>query len=403
MGGVSNMPVMDLIEQFTTDFINIRAVIIALIMVGLITSMTAMTYILEQRAFKLRRPKFTHLIHGIEAASVIVSIILLRQVFWVMNSGDVLSWGYATAQLTVLLFSLYMMQNLAVELVNIVMPIFFYGQGMYMGRGWQYVAVFITMSLLLTGSIIYVSHHQASALDATWKYLALQIVYGGTWCFIIWSVHPFDMWYTLTVLVVFTIYMAVIRFFVTRVSNFVDRFTRLDQAVNYDELTGIRNRASFDTASVDVFSFYEKHPNVPITMVMFDIDHFKRFNDQYGHMTGDAVLKHVAQHFQHELAKQTSRGEVFRYGGEEFVIIFRGVDAQKARQIVTTIRNSLQAEPLVYNDQALTITVSLGISALKAQDSDFDSWFKRVDHYLYQSKEAGRNRLTIEGATMALK
>ncbi|MFC6181278.1 GGDEF domain-containing protein [Lactiplantibacillus daowaiensis] len=130
--------------------------------------------------------------------------------------------------------------------------------------------------------------------------------------------------------------------------------------------------------------------------------HFKSFNDEYGHLTGDAVLKHVAQHFNQELFKQTSRGELFRYGGEEFVIIFRGLSPSDAQRVVTGIRDSLQKEPVMANGQSLNVTVSLGISALQATDTDFNSWFKRVDHYLYQSKKAGRNRITVEGVTMAL-
>lgn len=390
-----------LLTNFLNDFFNIKAAIIALITVGLITVMTAMTYYLERRALKRSR-HFGTLVHLLEAVAVVGSVILLRQTFWVLNSGDIVSWGYAIAQLTVLLFSLYLMRNLAVEVVNVIMPIAFYAQGMYMGHGGQYVAVFISMTLLLTGAIIYISRHRTDVMDTEWKYLLLQLVYGGTWSFIIWSVHPFNLIYTINVLVVFVFYMWIIRFFVKRLTNLIDHLDSLDQAINYDELTGVRNRANFDSTTVGVFGVYQKHPSIPITMVMFDIDHFKTFNDQYGHLTGDAVLKHVAQHFKQELFKQTARGQLFRYGGEEFVIIFRGVSATDAQRIVTGIRDTLQQNPVEANGQALAVNVSFGISELRLADDDFDAWFKRVDHYLYQSKKAGRNRCTVEGVTVAL-
>ncbi|MFC6181279.1 hypothetical protein [Lactiplantibacillus daowaiensis] len=258
-------------ENFLNDFLNVKAAIIALITVGLITVMTAMTYYLERRALKLPR-HYVALIHAFEAVVVVGSVILLRQTFWVINSGDVLSWGYAIAQMTVLLFSLYMMRNLPVEIVNIGMPIFFYAQGMYMGHGGHYVAVFIGMTVLLTSAIIYIAHNRADVMNTEWKYLLLQVVYGGTWCFIIWSVHPFDLIYTINVLVVFIGYMWVIRFFVKRLTNIIDHLDSLDQAINYDELTGVRNRANFDTTTTGVFGVYQKHPGIPITMVMFDID-----------------------------------------------------------------------------------------------------------------------------------
>jgi len=390
------------VGQFLTDFITIKTVIIVLIMVGLITIMTVMTYLLEQRAHRVHRPRFTQLAHLIEAASVIVSVILLRQIFLVINAGDVRSWSYAMVQLTVLMFSLYTMHNWAVTVVNVITPIFFYSRGLSLGLNGSSMVILMTMIVLLIMAIIYIQRHQTEMFATPWKSWALELVYGGTWCVIVWTVHPFNGWYTVAFLVIFMSYMAVVRFLVIRISRMIDRLTRLDQVVYYDELTGIHNRASFDQTSADIFDFYGKHSHIPVTMVMFDIDHFKAFNDQYGHLTGDAVLRHVAQHFYHELFNQASHGEIFRYGGEEFVIMFRSRDVPTVQRIVTTIRDSLQADPLVADGQPLAITVSFGIAGLKASDPDFDSWFERVDHYLYQSKRAGRNRMTVSGKTVTL-
>ncbi|MFC6200453.1 GGDEF domain-containing protein [Lactiplantibacillus nangangensis] len=391
-----------LVQMINVDFFNINTVIIALITIGLITLMTILTYFLEQRALRLRQRRFTILAHGYEAASLVVSMILLRSICVTIDPENMLSWSYATAQLTVLLFGLYTMRNLAVEIINILMPIFFYGQGMYLGKGAHFVATFIIMTVLLSGTIIYFSRHRSSVMGSQWRYLALQLVYGGTWWFIIWSVHRFNLAYTINVLIIFIVYMWIIRFFVTRISALITKFTQLDQRVNYDELTGVRNRANFDTIKNEVFDAYKKRPNAAVTMAMFDIDHFKKFNDTYGHMTGDAVLKHVATHFETALFKQTTHGQLFRYGGEEFVVIFRGIPAEQARTTITAIRDDLQKETVDFNGQKLRVTVSFGISQLQPSDVTFDDWFNRVDHYLYLSKEAGRNRITVEGTTLVL-
>lgn len=391
-----------LVQMINVDFFNINTVIIALITTGLITLMTILTYFLEQRALRLRQRRFTILAHGYEAASLVVSMILLRSICVTIDPENMLSWSYATAQLTVLLFGLYTMRNLAVEIINILMPIFFYGQGMYLGKGAHFVATFIIMTVLLSGTIIYFSRHRSSVMGSQWRYLALQLVYGGTWWFIIWSVHRFNLAYTINVLIIFIVYMWIIRFCVIRISALITKFTQLDQRVNYDELTGVRNRANFDTIKNEVFDAYKKRPNAAVTMAMFDIDHFKKFNDTYGHMTGDAVLKHVATHFETALFKQTTHGQLFRYGGEEFVVIFRGIPAEQARTTITAIRNDLQKETVDFNGQKLRVTVSFGISQLQPSDVTFDDWFNRVDHYLYLSKEAGRNRITVEGTTLAL-
>ena len=390
---------MYLLENFLSDVFNIKSIIMALITVGLIAIMMVMTYMLAQRSTKLPKT-YRVLVDLVEAGVVIGGVALLRQTFWVLNSGNVLSWGYAIAQLMILLFSLYAMQNIAVTLVNLAMPIFFYGQALYLGASWHWWWLFALMLIVLVGVISYISHHQALVLKSEWRYLVLQLLYGLAWCLIIWSVRPFRLFYIVNVLVIFIIYMWIIRFFVTRVNHVVNHFASLDQAANYDELTGVRNRANFDTTTVGVFGVYQRHPAMPITMAMFDIDHFKQFNDLHGHTTGDAVLKYVAQHFEQELLAQQTHGELFRYGGEEFVVIFRSVAVTEAAAIVSSIRSDLQQRTLDFDGQALHITVSFGVSQLQPEDQTFSDWFARVDHYLYQSKQAGRNRVTVEGKTL---
>lgn len=385
---------MNLFENFFQDIFNIKSVIMALITVGLITLMMMMTYVLAQRSVRLFRP-YTIIVDLLEAVIVVGGVVVLRQTFLVLNGGSVLSWGYAIAQLMVLLFSLYAMQTLAVTLVNLAMPLVFYGASLRLGASPQWWWLFAIMTVILFGVIIYISRHQTLALDSEWRFLLLQLLYGLTWCLIIWSVRPYHLFYMVNVLVIFILYMWIIRFFVKRINQVIKHLSRLSQAANYDELTGVRNRANFDTTTVGVFGVYRHHPTKPITMAMFDIDHFKNFNDEYGHLAGDIVLKHVAQHFNQELVRQTPYGELFRYGGEEFVIIFEDTSPADAERAIMAIQESLKQHPVHLDNQKLTVTVSVGISALQPTDLNFDSWFKRVDHYLYLSKQGGRNRITV--------
>jgi len=386
---------MNLFENFFQDIFNIKSVIMALITVGLITLMMIMTYVLAQRTVRLFRP-YTIILALLEAVIVVGGVVVLRQTFLVLNGGSVLSWGYAIAQLMVLLFSLYAMQTLAVTLVNLAMPLIFYGASLRLGASPQWWWLFAIMTVILFGVIIYISRHQTLALDSEWRFLLLQLLYGLTWCLIIWSVRPYHLFYMVNVLVIFILYMWIIRFFVKRINQVIKHLSRLSQAANYDELTGVRNRANFDTTTVGVFGVYRHHPTKPITMAMFDIDHFKNFNDEYGHLAGDIVLKHVAQHFNQELVRQTPYGELFRYGGEEFVIIFEDTSPADAERAIMAIQETLKQHPVHLDNQKLTVTVSVGISALQPTDLNFDSWFKRVDHYLYLSKQGGRNRITVE-------
>jgi len=84
----------------------------------------------------------------------------------------------------------------------------------------------------------------------------------------------------------------------------------------------------------------------------------------------------------------------------EFVVIFRAVPVADATTSITTIRHDLEAQTLKFNGESLQVTVSFGISQLQPEDLTFTSWFTRVDQYLYQSKKAGRDRITVEGKTI---
>lgn len=218
--------------------------IVILITIGLITLMTILTYLLEQQVHRRQNRYWTIGAHGAEALSVLISMILLRQIFITLNSGSIISWTYATVQLTILLFSLNTMRNLAVEIINLLMPLFIYGQAIWLGHSTQYLPVFLAMAIILISTVVYITHNYQELHATQWKYLLFQILYSGTWWGVIWSVHPFKLSHTLVIILAFVLYMWLIRLAVNRVQKFFNEVLTFDQQVNYDELTGIRNRAS---------------------------------------------------------------------------------------------------------------------------------------------------------------
>ncbi|WP_407910790.1 GGDEF domain-containing protein [Lactiplantibacillus brownii] len=372
--------------------------VLTLLTISLIVIMTATTYLLEYRATRMPS-RYHRWIHLIEGGLVIGSVALLRAEFVARDPGNLVSWGYIIAQLTILLLSLYTMHNLAITVINLIVPWAFYAETMMSTHSVPQLALFVVMWLGLAATIRYINHHRQAVIASEWRYIVLQTLYGLTWCLMIWSVYRYQFFYIVNVLVLFVVYMLVIRFFVTRINRLVAHFMLLNQEVNYDELTGVLNRAKFDATTLGVVGLHRQNPAVPMTMAMFDIDHFKKFNDDYGHLAGDHVLKYVAQHFNQSLNVANKKRQLFRYGGEEFVIIFRGESATEVQPVVTVIRNTLQKAPLNYGGKSLTVTVSIGVSMLQKSDTNFEDWFKRVDHYLYLSKEAGRDRITVEGVT----
>ena len=153
-----------------------------------------------------------------------------------------------------------------------------------------------------------------------------------------------------------------------------------------DALTAIPNRASYDERVRLEFMRWQRD-NAPVSVLAWDIDHFKDINDTYGHTAGDKVLKVIAQY----LAQQV-RGTDFvaRYGGEEFVMILIGTDAAQALVAADKIRTGVQNIGFHFHNKPVTVTASCGIAAFRNEDTP-EGVFDRADRALYRAKDGGRN------------
>ena len=160
-----------------------------------------------------------------------------------------------------------------------------------------------------------------------------------------------------------------------------------------DALTLLPNRRQLLRDTTDRFAA-EIAAAVPVSVAMVDIDHFKRFNDEFGHRTGDITLQRVAETLRSAI-RETDR--VYRYGGEEFTIVLFGVDADQARLRMEHVRAAVERSTLLGEDTQIVgpVTVSIGLASGPDQSRDFDELIKLADAALYQSKWAGRNRVTV--------
>jgi len=162
-----------------------------------------------------------------------------------------------------------------------------------------------------------------------------------------------------------------------------------------DPLTGLYNRKAFDSALTSAINKMHASGR-PTALLVADVDHFKRFNDKWGHQTGDQVLKLVAQSIKQNIG---SNDLAARYGGEEFTVILPGRTLQEARTIAEQIRTAVMTRELVKRSTGENLgraTLSIGIALLQPQDSAI-VLFERADACLYAAKKAGRNRVICEG------
>jgi len=160
---------------------------------------------------------------------------------------------------------------------------------------------------------------------------------------------------------------------------------RLIGMAKRDALTGLLNRRSLDEA----LNRLTENPVGSLACLMIDIDHFKRFNDQFGHDAGDAVMQYVARILQEVAGRQ---GEVFRFGGEEFTILLPEAQGTDAEEIAEQLRKAVERAPVSYRGRLLDpVTISLGVST-SPQGGTISSVLERADQSLLAAKKNGRNQ-----------
>jgi two-component system cell cycle response regulator len=161
-----------------------------------------------------------------------------------------------------------------------------------------------------------------------------------------------------------------------------------------DGLTRSYNKKFFQDRLETEFAYARRHKTM-LSLVMFDVDYFKRVNDTYGHLAGDAVLVHLAR-----ITQNTIRTEdvLARYGGEEFAVICRGIALLNAGVLGERLRVRVEQENFDYQGTRLPVTISVGVAALPESDAMTPSELVRdADKALYEAKRSGRNRVCLNG------
>jgi two-component system, cell cycle response regulator len=159
---------------------------------------------------------------------------------------------------------------------------------------------------------------------------------------------------------------------------------------SHDLLTGLKNRAAvLDALQVELAR--SARQEIPVGVIIADVDHFKRVNDRHGHLAGDAVLREVALRLESSVRPYDSVG---RYGGEEFLIVLPDCDREVAAQTAERVRSEFSEHPLSTPEGNFSITLSFGVSSYSGgSGGDPDQVIREADQALYRAKDGGRNRV----------
>jgi diguanylate cyclase (GGDEF)-like protein len=164
----------------------------------------------------------------------------------------------------------------------------------------------------------------------------------------------------------------------------------VQRLMRFDGLTGVHNKSHFEE-SLNAALWRTRGAPAPVSLIVFDLDHFKAVNDTHGHTAGDAVLRQAAA----VVAQQVSPEQLFaRVGGEEFAVLCPGAVLGSAHQTAERIRSAVEAAAFAFEGITIPITVSLGCAERAAGSEESpQSLFERADAQLYAAKSAGRNRV----------
>ncbi|WP_164887347.1 diguanylate cyclase [Hahella sp. KA22] len=166
--------------------------------------------------------------------------------------------------------------------------------------------------------------------------------------------------------------------------------SKLEKLSRIDRLTQLNNRGYWEEQLVKEYQRL-KRTNEASTLIMFDIDHFKKVNDTYGHPAGDEVIRLVAATLRETMRSTDIAG---RYGGEEFGVILVNTDGKNAMNFAERLRTRIESLEVTHEGRDIRFTISLGLAELDKKIKDHKEWIERADTALYASKQGGRNRAT---------
>lgn len=325
--------------------------------------------------------------HGVIYMLVFVFVMQLSVI------GQANSWEFVNFHLIAVIFCAFFL-NIRMPyytLLPVVIVYMVFDQSIFFWESWSYAAVFVGFFWSLNYLRLWVQKHAHS-----WVYYYGTVgFFGGVLWGLIKVKYSLSWENTLQEYGYLLIFAGLLYAYVNMLTQDSEIKLRLAQFASHDALTQTENFAAY-TEHIKYLFDDSTANNLNLSMMMFDIDHFKHVNDTYGHLAGDRVLQEVSETVQTVLSENDPKVKLYRTGGEEFNVLFPGYDLVSTRAIVRQIFAAVNHLVVKYGDQEIAVSISVGVSTLHQADDSPVDFYNRVDQNLYLSKRHGRMRVTVD-------
>ncbi|TGD22992.1 GGDEF domain-containing protein [Companilactobacillus suantsaicola] len=324
----------------------------------------------------------------------ILGIIYILLVLFIMQSfvrDETRPWVYVNFQLISLLFytGILSVPFKVHFFTPIVLAFMLFNSALTSWQSWLLAIILIAFYY----SLNYIKNNTKDKFPFFKGFLAATF-YGIAYWIVTSLKFPFDT----KVLIQQIIYYIILELFtlgyIAMLYSDLESRAALFRKATHDKLTTAYNYDAFDIA---LRALFKKHLvyHQKFTMVMFDIDHFKQVNDTYGHLAGDKVLQEVVDIVRTVLKNNDRKLKLYRTGGEEFNIIFPNYELVDTKQIVDEIFQAVNHSEVVFDQNHIKVTISVGVSEANHEDTSINDFYSRVDKALYKSKRSGRMAITV--------
>jgi diguanylate cyclase len=177
----------------------------------------------------------------------------------------------------------------------------------------------------------------------------------------------------------------------TEINQIQERTKSLEEEVLLDSLTNTHNRRAYEMRIDEELQRFKRYNQI-FSLILLDVDHFKRVNDDYGHRAGDKCLREIINRIRPSLRKADF---LARYGGEEFVVILPGTSSENAGIAAEKLRQIIERTTFLFQGHKISVTISSGVTQANLSDEDPQTVFTRVDAAMYEAKREGRNRVVV--------